>query len=120
MLTPILATRNPYVAAEEFVRSGWALAFATPEDSEDRLAVVELEGAQVMLGVDTEQFLRPDARPFKGAGVEFYVEVPEDELERIHAAHARPQPIEERAWGVRAFRVELAGYRFLIAGRASG
>jgi hypothetical protein len=115
MLTPILATPNPYEAADEFASNGWAIAFATPEDSDDRMAVVELEGAQVMLGVDTEEFLTPEAHPFRGAGVEFYVEVPADRIESVHGAHTSPDPIEEKAWGVRAFHVELAGYRFLIA-----
>ena len=87
MLTPILATSDPYVAADEFVANGWNLAYATPKDSADRMAVVELHGGQVMLGVDSEDFLAADARDHRGAGVQLYVEVPADQLDAVHAAH---------------------------------
>ncbi|NUS00099.1 MAG: hypothetical protein HOV67_33170 [Kribbellaceae bacterium] len=115
MLTPILATSDPYAAADEFVTNGWTLAYATPKDSSDRLAVVELHGGQVMLGVDTEEFLPAAAREHRGAGVQFYVEVPAEAIEAVHAAHLEPGPIQQRDWGVRAFVVRLASYSFMIA-----
>jgi hypothetical protein len=42
MLTPILATDDPYEAAAVFVRAGWSLIFQTPADSDDPLTIVEL------------------------------------------------------------------------------
>lgn len=115
MLTPILATPDPYVAADEFAGNGWTRAYATPKDSTDPMAVVELHGAQVMLGVDSEQFLPADARAHRGAGVQLYVEVPAELIEAVHAAHRDPGPIEQRPWGVRSFVVRLAEYNFMIA-----
>ncbi|HEY3560862.1 MAG TPA: hypothetical protein VGL05_25545 [Kribbella sp.] len=115
MLTPILATSDPYAAAAEFVANGWTLAYATPQDSDDRLAVVELHGGRVMLGVDSEEFLPREARDHRGAGVQFYLEVPAEEIESVHAAHRDPGPIEQRPWGVRSFVVRLAAYSFMVA-----
>ncbi|MEV0789241.1 hypothetical protein [Kribbella sp. NPDC050459] len=115
MLTPILATSDPYSAADEFVANGWTLAYATPRESRDPLAVVELHGGQVMLGVDSEQFLPVAARDLRGAGVQFYVEVPAEAIEKVHAAHREAGPIEQRPWGVRSFVVRLAAYNFMIA-----
>lgn len=119
MLTSILATSDPYVAADEFADNGWTRAYATPKDSDDPLAVVELYGAQVMLGVDSEEFLPVDARAHRGAGVQFYVEVPADVIVAVHAAHRDPGPIEQRPWGVRSFVVRLAEYSFMIAAAQS-
>jgi hypothetical protein len=79
------------------------------------MAVVELHGGQVMLGVDSEQFLPAEARDLRGAGVQLYVEVPADAIDDVHAAHQNPGPIAQRPWGVRSFVVELAGYNFMIA-----
>lgn len=115
VLTPILATGDPYAAADEFVGSGWTLVFATPEGSGDPLACVELHGGQVMLGVDSEEFLAVEARGHRGAGVQFYLEVPADVIDAVHAAHREPGPIEQRAWGTRSFVATLAGYNFMIA-----
>ncbi|WP_088287062.1 hypothetical protein [Kineosporia sp. A_224] len=118
MLTPILATPDPYRAADEFVANGWTLVFATPQDSGDPLAAVELHGAQVLLGVDTEQFLPTAARDHRGAGVQLYVEVPAERLDAVHATHAAPGPVADRAWGVRAFTATIAGYSFMVATRS--
>jgi hypothetical protein len=117
VLTPILATADPYAAADEFVANGWTLAFATPKDSGDPLACVELHGAQVLLGVETEQFLPAPARDHRGAGVQFYIEIPPDALDAVHATHQTPGPLTERAWGTRSFAVQLAGYNFMIAAK---
>jgi hypothetical protein len=119
VLTPILATDDPYAAAAEFVRAGWTLDFETPRDGGDPLAGVSLHGASVMLGTAGPDFLTTEARPHRGAGVEFHVLVPDDALGEIHAAHAAAGaelgPLELRPWGQRAFHVRVVGYRFLIA-----
>lgn len=67
MLTPILATDDPYQAVKAFVSAGWSLAFQTPPDSGDPLACVALAGSQVMLGTSLPQFLPADSRAHKGA-----------------------------------------------------
>jgi len=117
VLTPILATADPYAAADEFVANGWGLAFATPKESGDPLACVELHGAQVLLGVDSEQFLPAAARDHRGAGVQFYVEIPADALDAVHVAHRYPGPVMERGWGARSFAVQVSGYNFMIAAK---
>ena len=50
MLTPILATEDPYRTAAIFCRAGWQLEFETPPDSRDPLACVSLAGSRVLLG----------------------------------------------------------------------
>jgi hypothetical protein len=119
VLTPILATDDPYQAAADFVTAGWSLIFQTPRDSGDPLACVGLAGAQLMLGTSLPQFLPAQSRAHKGAGVEFHLTVPSGDIEAVHEAHRRhaesvtdlaPQP-----WGERAFHAVLLGYRFLIA-----
>jgi hypothetical protein len=47
VLTPILATDDPYQAAAVFVEAGWSLIFQTPRDSGDPLTCVGLAGARV-------------------------------------------------------------------------
>jgi uncharacterized glyoxalase superfamily protein PhnB len=122
MLSAILATPNPRAAATEFVRAGWTLAHATPPESGDRLAIVELAGAQVILGTDGPKFLSEAGRAHKGAGVEFYVRLPDEaDAEAIFRKHQAAgvvtEPFEPRSWGGRAVRVHLAGYRFMVATR---
>ncbi len=95
MLTPILATDDPYEAAV-FMRAGWSLVFQTPRDSGDPLACVALAGAQVMLGTPLPEFLPAESRAHKGAGVEFHVTVPGADIGAVYEA-------------------VLLGYRFLIA-----
>lgn len=53
-------------------------------------------------------------RAHAGAGVQFYVEVPADRIDDLHTGHVAPGPVEQRAWGVRAFTVAIAGYNFMI------
>ena len=119
MLTPILATEDPYRTAAIFCRAGWKLEFETPPDSGDPLACVSLAGSKVLLGTSEPRFLTEEARPFRGAGVECHVDVPWGEIEAIHLAHQAADPstsaLEDRPWGERAFHVTLGGYRFLIA-----
>jgi hypothetical protein len=119
VLTPILATEDPYQTAAIFCRAGWQLEFETPPDSGDPLTCVSLAGSKVLLGTSEPQFLAQEARPFRGAGVEFHIEVPMGEIEAIHLAHQAVDPsasaLEDRPWGERAFHATLGGYRFLIA-----
>lgn len=121
MLSVILACDDPYLAADFFVdRLGWRLVFATPADSADRLACVELGGEQVMLGTAEEEFLAAAARPHRGAGVEVYVRLPEAvQIEEVHQRHAAAgvvtRPLAAREWGEVAFQFEAGGYRFLVA-----
>ena len=121
MLSVILACDDPYRAATFFVeRLGWELVFATPADSDDRLACVELGGAQVMLGVASEEFLAPAAREYRGAGVEVYVRLPGsvrigDVYDRHAESGAVTGPLEKRPWGETAFQFEAEGYRFMVA-----
>lgn len=118
MLTPILATEDPYDAAQVFVEAGWTLEFATPRDSGDPLTSVVLHGSSVLLGTSLPAFLPVEARPHRGAGVEFHLTVPASVIDSVHAAHAavaEATPLVEQLWGERAFHVTLCGYRFLIA-----
>jgi uncharacterized glyoxalase superfamily protein PhnB len=122
VLSAILATPDPHATAEEFVRAGWTLAHATPPGSGDRLAIVELAGAQVMLGTDGLKFVSDAARTHQGAGVEFYVRLPDEaDAEAIFRKHQSAgvvtEPLQPRSWGGRAFRAHLAGYRFMVATR---
>ena len=48
--------------------------FETPHDSDDRLAIVRLGEAQVMLGIEDREILPQDAMNFNGAGIDIYVE----------------------------------------------
>jgi hypothetical protein len=121
MLSVILACDDPYGTADLFVTQlGWRLVFATPADSDDRLACVELGDAQVMLGTAEQEFLPGPARPYRGAGVEIYVRLPESiPIDEVHKRHAAARivtsPLARREWGELAFRFETDGYRFLIA-----
>lgn len=118
MISVILACGDPYRAAESFRRAGWEPIFATPEDSDDRLACVGLGDAQVMLGTDEERFLPAASREHRGAGVEIYIRV-EGDLEKIYEHHRAAgvvtQALREAEWGERVFHAMIEGYRFLIA-----
>jgi uncharacterized glyoxalase superfamily protein PhnB len=99
---------------------GWKPIFATPTDSNDRLACVELGDAQIMLGTAEEEFLPNAARPHRGAGVEVYIRLPESaHIDEVHQRHAAAgvvtRPLARREWGERAFHFEAGGYRFLVA-----
>ena len=119
MLTPILATDDPYEAAAVFVKAGWSLVFQTPPESGDPLACVALAGAQLMLGTSLQEFLPAESRAHKGAGVEFHVTVPDADIGAVYEAHRRhAESVTELAvqpWGEQAFHAVLSGYRFLIA-----
>jgi hypothetical protein len=119
MLTPILATDDPYEAAAAFINAGWSLVFQTPRDSGDPLACVALADSQLMLGTSLPEFLPVDSRAHRGAGVEFHVTVPSQHIGAVYEAHrCHAGSVTELAvqpWGEYAFHTVMLGYRFLIA-----
>ena len=121
MLSVFLACDDPYQVAQLMTSQlGWRLEFATPADSDDRLACVSLGGDQVMLGTAEERWLPAASREHRGAGVSVYVRLPQSEdIAKVHERHAAggvvTQPLSKRQWGELAFDAVIAGYRFLIS-----
>jgi uncharacterized glyoxalase superfamily protein PhnB len=120
VLSIFLACDDPYQTARLMTDElGWQLEFATPADSDDRLACVSLGGAQVMLGTAEERWLPAASREHRGAGVTVYVRLPQTkDIAAVHERHAAggvvTQPLSQRPWGELAFDAVIAGYRFLI------
>lgn len=120
MLSVFLACDDPYETARFMTSTlGWRLVFATPSDSDDRLACVGLGDAEVMLGTADEKFLPAASRQHRGAGVTVYVELPATEdIAAVHTGHASAgvvtQPLSLRPFG-HAFDAVIGGYRFLIS-----
>jgi len=100
---------------------GWRLEFATPADSDDKVACVSLsDDAQVMLSTADEQYLPGASRQHRGAGVTVYIRLPQtNDIAAVHARHAAggvvTEPLSKRPWGEVAFDAVIAGYRFLIS-----
>jgi uncharacterized glyoxalase superfamily protein PhnB len=123
VLSVFLACDDPYAAAEFMTeRLGWQLVFATPGDSDDRLACVALGDAEVMLGTAAEEFLAAASRQHRGAGVTVYVQLPATEdIAAVHARHADAgvvtSPLTLRPWGERAFDAVICEYHYLISQR---
>ena len=121
MLSIFLACDDPYQTARLMTDElGWLLEFATPADSDDRLACVSLGGAQVMLGTAEEPWLAAASREHRGAGVTVYVRLPPaNDITAVHERHAAggvvTQPLSQRPWGELGFDAVIAGYRFLIS-----
>jgi len=121
VLSVFLACDDPYQVAQLMSSQlGWRLEFATPADSDDRLACVSLGGDQVMLGTAEERWLPAASREHRGAGVSVYVRLPQSEdIAKVHERHAAggvvTQPLSKRQWGELAFDAVIAGYRFLIS-----
>jgi hypothetical protein len=121
VLSVFLACDDPYQVAQQMTdQLGWRLEFATPPDSDDRLACVSLGGAEVMLGTAEERWLPAASREHRGAGVSVYVRLPPAyDIAAIHERHAVggvvTQPLSQRPWGELAFDAVIAGYRFLIS-----
>ncbi len=121
MLSVFLACDDPYAAAGFMTGPlGWRLVFATPRDSDDRLACVALGDAEVMLGAAAEEYLPAVSRQHRGAGVTVYVRLPATEdIGSVHARHAEAGvvtgPLALRQWGEEAFDAVICGYRYLIS-----
>ena len=124
MLSAFLACDDPYQTAAMMTDAlGWRLIFATPPDSDDKLACVALGDAQIMLSAADERFLPAAARSCRGAGVTIYVRLPSDiAIGPVHARHAESgvvtDPLAPRPWGEDAFEARIGGYHFLIASEA--
>jgi hypothetical protein len=69
VLSVFLACDDPYETASLLTDElGWRLVFATPRESDDRLACVGLGDAEVMLSTADEQFLAASSRPHGARG----------------------------------------------------
>lgn len=125
MLSVFLACDDPYAAADFYHRRlGWRLVFATPRDSDDRLACVSLGDAEILLGTAEERFLPSRSREHRGAGVTVYVRLPAGEdIAAVHERHAAAgvvtTALAPRPWGELAFDAVIDGYRFLIGQEAA-
>jgi catechol 2,3-dioxygenase-like lactoylglutathione lyase family enzyme len=121
VLSVFLACDDPYAAADFMTeRLGWRLVFATPRDSDDRLACVALGDAEVMLGTAAEEFLPVVSRQHRGAGVTVYVRLPATEdIAVVHERHAGGGVVTGqlglRPWGEHAFDAVICGYKYLIS-----
>jgi uncharacterized glyoxalase superfamily protein PhnB len=121
MISVFLACDDPYATADHMTSAlGWQLEFATPPESDDKMARVQLGDAEVMLGLADEEYLAAASRDHRGAGVTVYIRLPESlDIDAVHARHAAAGvvtgPLGLRPWGERAFDAQIAGYRFLIA-----
>ena len=116
MIRPILACVDPYRTAEEFAAAGWGIDFSQPPESGDPLVGVSLCGNSVLLGV-TEGYVPEDQISQIGCGVELYLTVPADQLQRLYESHLplHPTKPEVQPWGDTAFEVKIGGVRFMIA-----
>ena len=115
-----LACDDPYATARQMTDSlGWELEFATPSDSDDKMACVRLGDAEVTLSTTDERYLPAESREHRGAGVSVYIRLPESaDIAAVHARHAAAgvvtAPLSTRPWGESAFDAVIAGYKFLI------
>lgn len=116
MIRPILACKDPYKAAEEFASVGWNIDFSQPPESGDPLVGVSLCGNSVLLGV-TEGYVANEHIQHIGCGVEIYMTVLAEQIEKIYQNHLMCHPTELTAqpWGDLAFEVKISGYQFMIA-----
>ena len=116
MIRPILACIDPYKVAEEFSAAGWNIDFSQSQESGDPLVGVSLCGNSVLLGV-TDGYVSDNQLPHIGCGVEIYMTVPAEQLQRIYENHRVLKPTEPavQPWGDKAFEVKIGGYKFMIA-----
>ena len=122
MISAILATEDPYEAKQEFLRSGWELLFETPGDSEDKLVCVKIDSVQVRLGSGYPTYISVEAWPFRGAGVDFYIEfesvgIIESVYKNHNYANTAVDELSYKPWGVKGFRAKICGYSFFFAGK---
>ncbi len=122
MLSVILATKDPYVAKDEFLKAGWEFVSETSHESDDKLAIVKIGDSLIMLGIDDPKYLPEEARNYRGAGIDIYVELGEkDDIKKVFEDHLRAgvstEPLGLKPWGVNAFHARICGYNFLLAGK---
>ena len=117
MLRPIIACVNPYETATQYEDAGWHIDFSSPPESGDPLVGVSLQGNAVLLGI-TKGYVEEKDVPYIGCGVEFYLTIPQNELEQVHRNHQTfsPTGISKKPWGDSAFQVTIGGHRYMIAG----
>ena len=120
MIRPILACIDPYKTAEEFASAGWSIDFSQPPESGDPLVGVSICGNSVLLGI-TDGYVSDDQLPHIGCGVEIYMTVPAEQLQRLYENHLalKPTALAVQPWGDKAFEVRIGGYQFMIAAAAS-
>ena len=116
MIRPIIATKNPYDAAEDFRKCGWKIDFQTPKDGNDPLSGVSLYGNTVLLGTMDEKYVNAEAASYIGTGVEIHIVIP---AESIHEAfnnhlHLNPSKLELQSWGETGFLFNIQGYHFMV------
>ena len=118
MIRPILACKNPYETAEEFVAAGWKIDFSQPPESGDPLVGVSLYDNSVLLGV-TEGYVANDQKQYVGCGVVLYLTVPSNEFRTVYEKHRSlcPSEMEIQMWGDTTFEVEIGGFKFMITSK---
>lgn len=116
MIRPILACVDPYKTAEEFTAAGWSIDFSQPPEGGDPLVGVSLCGNSVLLGI-TDGYVTDDHIQHIGCGVEIYMTVPAEQMERIYQKHLMLHPTEltVQPWGDLTFEVKIGSYQFMIA-----
>ena len=116
MIKPILACIDPYKTAETFAAVGWHIDFSQPPESGDPLVGVSLCDNVILLGV-TDGYVANHQLPHIGCGVEIYMTVPAEQIQRLYENHLPLGPTELaiQPWGDKAFEVSIGGYRFMIA-----
>ena len=116
MIRPILACTDPYKTAKEFAAAGWNIDFSQPPESGDPLVGVSLCGNSVLLGI-TDGYVPGGQLPYIGCGVEIYMTVPAEQLQRLYENHLalKPSELAAQPWGDKAFEVRIGGYQFMIA-----
>ena len=115
-IKPIIACRNPYKTAEKFSKAGWNLDFSNPPESGDPLVGISLFDNSILLGV-MEGYVSAEEEPHVGCGVEIYLTVPRNEIQKVHSQHQNmvPTALTLQPWGDVAFEISVDGYRFMIA-----
>ena len=116
MIRPILACIDPYETAKEFAAAGWNVDFSQPPESGDPLVGVSLGDNSVLLGI-TDGYVADNQLSHIGSGVEIYMTVPAEQIQRLYENHLalKPTKLTVQLWGDMAFEVRIGGYRFMIA-----
>jgi NTP pyrophosphatase (non-canonical NTP hydrolase) len=119
MLAPILSTEDPYATATAFCQAGWKLESDTSREQAGVRAEVSLAGSRIVLvGRSTHTSVEPGSASRPGAGVEFKVTVPPQELSGLFLLHRSAglavSDIIRQPAGERSFRAEIAGFEFVV------